>query len=94
MIPLSSTYCNKIDFINITLSFRPQRRGPYSSRPELVCVQGVVREPVPGGHGAILHARVDRVLAAESGDRVHEERREETQGGGAQSPGTENTVLG
>ena len=76
------------------LSFRPQRRGPYGSRPELVCVQGVVREPVLGGHGAILHARVDRVLAAESGDGVHEEGREETQGGGAQSPGNDNTVFG
>ncbi len=60
----------------IFLSSRVERGGPNRSRPELVRVQGVIREPVLRGHGTFLHSRVHRISSAESCYRVYEKSRE------------------
>ena len=66
---------------------RLERGGPDRAWPELVRVQGVVREPVLRRHRTFLHSRVNRISSAESSDRIHEESWEASQRRGAQSPG-------
>ena len=57
------------------------RGRPYGEGAEPVRVRGALPNAVPGGHGALLHQREQRLPAEQLCARVHEEGGDEDQRG-------------